>query len=209
MEAVSHMTSPVIFRDTVSPQVMAINNTYQGVIAYANGRYAWPEAQISRFKWAGKRIHKYDVNGSAVQAADVLDVERYDATPESAPGWVAERWATHSTAAIYCSRNVVPDVVGHLGAMPCYLIVADWTGIPHIPVLSAADIDVDQVADAAGQARVPKLEELGVSELALPPHIVLAGVQFANLDRLGYDLIAIYSRQWLEGQRIAGAPRPR
>jgi hypothetical protein len=163
---------PLIFRDTVSPQAMAIDDSYQGVIAYANGRYAWPAAEVSRFLHAGKRLHKYDVNGSGVQIADVLDVERYDATPQQARGWVEERWATHSTAACYLSLDVVPELVRCLGPVPCYLIVAHWTGKPHIP------------------------------ELALPPHIVHAGTQYANLPHLGYDLLAIYSRPWLEGQKI-------
>ena len=139
------------FLDTVSPQyLMPSSRAYAGVIAYANGAYAWPQDQVDAFHKAGKRIHKYDVNGRAVQLADVLDVERYDASPADAPAWVDERWETHSTAAVYCSLSNVPAVTGELGARPCYLIVADWTGVPHIP------------------------------DLKLPPRIVLAGVQFAT-----------------------------
>jgi hypothetical protein len=137
------------FRDSVEPQTIG-TSTVDGVIAYANGRYAWDASDIARFIEAGRKVHKYDVNGLGVQIADVLDVERFDATPEMIPGWVDERWATHSTAAVYCSRVNVPEVIEELAGRPCYLVVADWTGVPHLPVLD------------------------------LPPRVEIAAVQYAS-----------------------------
>lgn len=144
------MTTQVAhFRDTVQPAMVG-TNTCDGVLAYANGKYQWPLHQVERFIEAGKRIHMIDTNGHDVQHADILDVERYDATVAQVPGWVDERWRTHSTAAVYCSRSVVPAVVSVLNGRPCYLIVADWTNAPHFPAIE------------------------------LPPRVVIAAVQYAS-----------------------------
>lgn len=137
------------FRDSVSPELIG-TSTCDGVLYYANGLYEWHPDEIHRFTEAGKRVHAVDVNGSAVQHADILDVERFDAVPAQVPGWVDERWATHSTAAVYCSRDAVPSVVAELDGRPCYLIVADWTGVPHMPALE------------------------------LPPRVVVAAVQYLS-----------------------------
>lgn len=137
------------FRDSVQPQMIG-TSTCGGVIAYANGKWAWPESEVNRFIEAGKKVHKYDVTGGGVQLADVLDVERGDATPAMVPGWVDERWKTHSTAAVYVERTGVQGVVAALAGRPCYLIVADWTGVPHMP------------------------------ELELPHNVIVAGVQYSS-----------------------------
>jgi hypothetical protein len=142
---------PQIFRDTVSPQLMAIDGTYQGVIAYANGRYAWPAEQIRRFTTAGKHLYRYDIDGSGPDLASVLDVERYDATPAMAAQWVPERNRLHNDAGCYTSFDNVPELVDALGHENAWLIVADWIGHPFVPVLK------------------------------LPPNIKFAGVQYANL----------------------------
>ena len=169
------MTTPtpvMFFRDTVRPELLALpDHTYGGVFYYATGDYTWPTAQIKRFKLAGKRVHAIDTSGTGAEIADIVDVETGDLSPQDVPAWVDERWKHHSTAAVYCSRSVVPDVVSALDGRPSYLIVADWTGQPHIP------------------------------QLTLPPHVILAGVQYANLP--DFDLTAIYSRAWLEGAKIA------
>jgi hypothetical protein len=137
------------FRDSAVPTMIG-TSTCGGVIAYANGDYAWPESEVNRFIEAGRKVHKYDVNATGWLIADVLDVERGDATIPDAPGWVDKRWASHSTAAIYIERSNVPALVTELARRPSYLIVADWTGEPHMP------------------------------ELELPANIVVAGVQYAE-----------------------------
>jgi hypothetical protein len=142
---------PLIFRDTVNPQLMTIDGSFDGVIAYANGRYAWPPAQISRYVGAGKHLYRYDVDGSGPNLASVLDVERYDATPAMAAKWVPERNALHNDAGCYTSFDAVPELVDALGHENAWLIVADWTGHPFVPALK------------------------------LPPNIKFAGVQYADM----------------------------
>ena len=44
----------------------------------------------------------------------------------------------------------MPELLDHIGAEPCWLIVADWTGEPHLP------------------------------ELDLPPNVQIAGIQYAT-----------------------------
>jgi hypothetical protein len=168
-------TKPVmIFRDTIHPEQLALPDpSYDGVFYYVNGAISeWPAEQVQRFKSAGKRLHAIDVIGDAPGLADILDVEKGAATVAQVPAWIEERWKTHSTAGVYCSRSKVPAIVSVLDGLPSYLIVADWLPSmqPHIPAL------------------------------ALPRNIVLAGVQYASYT--DYDLTAIYSRAWLEGVRI-------
>lgn len=130
-------TSVAHFRDTTQPQLIGTSGI-DGVLAYANGKYRWPTPEISRFVEAGKRVHLIDVDGNGWQIADILDVERFDATVDQVPEWVEKRWAFHSTAAVYCSRSTVPAVISVLDGRPCYLIVADWTNAPHLPAMELA-----------------------------------------------------------------------
>lgn len=46
----------------------------------------------------------------ANQDADVLDVERYDATPAQAPAWVERQRKRGAQPTVYCSESVWPDV---------------------------------------------------------------------------------------------------
>lgn len=137
------------FRDSAVSEKIG-TSTCDGVLAYVNGAFAWSEAELNRFLEADKRVHKVDVIGNAPELADVLDVENGAATLARVKGWTRERWASHSTAATYCSRSIVPSVVQALDGQPSYLIVADWTGVPHLPALT------------------------------LPANVVIAAVQYAN-----------------------------
>jgi len=138
------------FRDTVSPARMPITATYSGVLAYANGRYAWPQAQIDRFVKAGKHLYRIDVLGNLPHGASILDVERGDATPQTASKWVPQRNAFEGDAAVYTAKSNVPAVLEACKGERFWLIVADWTGQPHVPALQ------------------------------LPQHVRLAAVQYAN-----------------------------
>ena len=140
-----------IFRDTANPGGLAIDNTYQGVLAYADGRYAWPLPEIHRFASAGKIINRVCTNARNPRLGRILDVERWDATPEEAGVWVPERNRLRNDATVYCNTSTVPAVADALGRNPCWLIVADWTGEPHIP------------------------------QMSLPANIRLAGVQYATV----------------------------
>lgn len=63
------------------------------VAVYRNGTYkADPVAVHKRFP--GVPVAWIDVNGTAYGNSIILDIETGDATPSTAPIWVAKRWAT-------------------------------------------------------------------------------------------------------------------
>jgi hypothetical protein len=103
------------------------------IAGYVNGTYAWSQAEWSLFPHADHVT--ISVTASA-NAGDVLDVERGDATPDQAAGWIAMRKANGLyRPTIYCSRSVIPAVRAGTGK---YILgkdydiwVADYTGQPH------------------------------------------------------------------------------
>jgi hypothetical protein len=131
------MTEVVIqtFRDTTEPENLPIDSSYQGVFAYANGKFAWPQAQVNRFADAGKHLYRIDVLGNDPHGASILDVERGDATPATAKIWVPERNAIEDDAMVYVSLDNVSSVLDACRGDKLWLFVADFTGQPHVPNL--------------------------------------------------------------------------
>ena len=97
----------------------SIPSTVSIVGVYRNGRYmADPNALNQRFP-LNRYVHVWiDIDGSCPESAQVLDVEKFDATPEQAPGWVkARRKVVHtSLPTIYCNRDTLPAVLGECAA---------------------------------------------------------------------------------------------
>jgi len=95
--------------DTTTPQVLP---SAAFVMAYYNGAYAWPAAQLARFP-AHAMI---DVLGHAWSACSILQIDGTAADvarlTAAAPGWIRAR-NTHvaaDTATIYCNRSQLPAV---------------------------------------------------------------------------------------------------
>jgi hypothetical protein len=144
------MSSLITVLDTVQPQNMTLNSSYQAVLAYRDGLYRWTPQQVQRFLAAGKLVYPVTVIGNDPHEAQMADCERGDLTPAGAAKWAFERNDLHHDATIYASLANVPVVVDALGTEPCWLWVADWTG---------------------------KVEEL---TLNLPPQIKFAAEQYAT-----------------------------
>lgn len=71
----------------------------QMVAGYVDGRYAWSAADWARFPGAVRvRIAVFPWTNDG----HVLDVERGDATPAQAPGWVQRRRAAGVDPTVYC-----------------------------------------------------------------------------------------------------------
>jgi hypothetical protein len=90
------------------------NDIPAGVFAagYVDGIFAWPADSWARFS-AVKRIAVF----ATTDDGDALDVERFDATPDQAPGWVQRRRAAGVLRPwVYCNRSNRPDVEGALTA---------------------------------------------------------------------------------------------
>lgn len=97
----------------------SIPTTVSIVGVYRNGRYAAdPNAVNQRFPLS-KYVHVWiDIDASCPASAQVLDVEKYDATPEQAPAWVkARRKVVHtSLPTLYCNRDTLPSVLAECAA---------------------------------------------------------------------------------------------
>lgn len=97
---------------------------------YLNGRYASYDAIRARFPTVP--VLGVDVDGT-LDAADVLDVERFDATPAAIPGWVDRvRPIVSPVPVVYCSRDAWDACQAAAGGRNVRWWVADWTHAPHL-----------------------------------------------------------------------------
>lgn len=137
--------------DSVSPACIPIEATM--VACYVDGRYANEAAMRKRFPHA--QIVEIAVRAST-DAGQVLDVERGDATPLEAVGWVQMRRRAGCDPTVYVSAFLWPDVrtaFKHANIAEPHYWIADWdhsTVIPHDAVAkqyaSTADFDISSVA---------------------------------------------------------------
>ena len=123
LQIVSNLGNQNTLYDSVN--AFAIPSGVEHVAGYIDGKYAWTDAEWSRFASAVTKL-KITVLGS--DAADVLDVEKYDATTADAAAWISR----NPGKMIYCSASNVPAVKAALGSAPYRLWVADWTNEPHM-----------------------------------------------------------------------------
>lgn len=122
---------------------------------YVNGRYANLSALRARFPSA--RIVTISVTASGV--ADVLDVERFDATPEQAPGWVRDMRAIGRVPTVYCRASAWSACMAafyRANVAGPFWWIANYDGDPAIPAGAVAKqfggnarggYDVSSVAD--------------------------------------------------------------
>jgi hypothetical protein len=123
---------PFTIYDSVTPTAIP---PHHEVATYANGGYAVSASQVA----GRKHVFWIDTNGSDY-AANVLDVEPGDASPQMAANWAYHRLAQDPKriAAIYTMQSEWPacqQAVARLSAKMRYHIrwwIADPTGVPHI-----------------------------------------------------------------------------
>jgi hypothetical protein len=102
-----------------STRLESIPLSVQIAAVYRNGLYAARPADVAgRFPASRYVVVWIDVNGSAPESCQILDVERYDASPEQAPGWIRRRRALVHTSlpTVYCDRSTLTAVQLHCGA---------------------------------------------------------------------------------------------
>lgn len=96
------------------------------VAGYVDGRYKWPDDGWERFPSAVKvRIAVF----AATDDGHVLDVERGNAAPEEAPGWVKMRRAAGVDPSVYCNLSTWPAVrraFAAAGVSEPHYWVAEW-----------------------------------------------------------------------------------
>jgi hypothetical protein len=105
---------------------------------YVSGPYKWKPADWAMFPNA---VHVPIATQANVNDGVVLDVERGDATPEQAPGWVERRRAAGIDPTVYCSLSVWDEVKRAFEAahvpQPHYWI-AHYDGADILPVGTVA-----------------------------------------------------------------------
>jgi hypothetical protein len=141
-----------IFRDSIHPQLIPVAGT-EGVLGYINGALSqWPSSQFARFGKARVQVARIDTIGDAWQAAAILDVERFDATPEVAADWIPRRNDFRGDATVYIGRMSLGQLFACTGGLKYWIIVADWTGAPHqLDLPLPAGIRVAGVQYASGK----------------------------------------------------------
>lgn len=87
-----------------------------------------------------------DVNGAAPFAAEILDVEKGNATPEHVPGWLQERARTE-IGTVYCNQDTLPHVLAAAGSQEFDLWLATLDGSipsldlpPHVELVAVQAI---------------------------------------------------------------------
>jgi len=100
-----------MYDSTTAGDCPADGDIYAG---YVDGE--WPDYGDMVQRFPGKRHARVSVNAFG-PAADVLDVENGDATPDQAPGWVnRQRPANTTLPAVYCNRGNEDAVAAALQA---------------------------------------------------------------------------------------------
>ena len=119
-----------IMFDSVNPA--AIPEGASLVAGYVDGAAsAWPPGAWDRFP--GAELVRINVTGDPNHGGDVLDVERFDATPDHAPGWFDARTrAGAGGLAVYCNRSTLPAVDAAMGQRSFFRWVATLDGTLHI-----------------------------------------------------------------------------
>lgn len=117
------------------------------VAGYVDGAYLWSASDWARFPNA---VHVQISTRANGNVAYVLDVERGDATPAEAPGWIERMQAAGiEQPTIYCAASAVPAIRAVCAGLLYWLWVADWTGQPH-PVSYAAAVQYANEATSGG-----------------------------------------------------------
>jgi hypothetical protein len=117
------------------------------VAGYCDGEFEWSAADWERFPNA---VRVRIATQHTTDDGHVLDVERGDAVPEDAPGWVLMRQdAGIVQPTLYCGLSAVEAVRAACAGLLYWLWVADWTGEPH-PVSYAAAVQYAHPPQSGG-----------------------------------------------------------
>lgn len=126
--------------DSTRPSLIPANAP--AVAGYVNGEFAWSLADWARFSTPYKKT----ITVNAKTPADILDIERFNATSDQAPGWTSlARRAGIVRPTLYCSRlGTWPDTQKAMGKTPVDYWIADYTTSAHLVPGSVATQWTDQ-----------------------------------------------------------------
>jgi hypothetical protein len=119
---------PRLMFDSTTPA--AIPHDAEIVGGYVDGSYKWADADWERFPHAQQV--RICVTGDHTKG-NCLDVERGDATPDHAPGWIQARQAAGvKYVTVYCDRTTLPAVIKACNGLTYWHWVATLDGTAHI-----------------------------------------------------------------------------
>lgn len=170
-----------VLRDSTKAEDIPIKGT-DLVAGYDNGIYAWHTVNWNRF--TAHHVH-IDVNGSHT-SADVLDVERGDATISQAVQWVAHK-SLHTP-----SRPLYPPII--------YIARSSLTGLFNAMNHAGFNIVKDYRLWIATLDGTKKVDDMtGVT-----------AVQWASAKITGhhYDESIVYDDHWKPATVVAPVPPP-
>jgi len=124
------------------------------VAGYIDGpKSQWPDAAWTMFPKA--ELVRINVTGDPSHGGDVLDVERFDASPADAPVWFDARTkAGAGGLTIYCNRDTLPAVHEAMGKRSYFRWIATLDGtlfIDGYPPLEGPAVVQFAGAGAAGR----------------------------------------------------------
>jgi hypothetical protein len=105
-----------IMRDSTTAGDIPVHGT-DLVAGYVNGKFKWSADGFARFN--GIPQIRIDASGTHPEDADVLDVERHDATVETAVIWAKARKAAFPGGyppIIYCNRSTLTPLFNAMNA---------------------------------------------------------------------------------------------
>lgn len=133
--------------DSVTPA--AIPPTAELVGGYIDGAFAWPASAWSRFP---RSVQVHIAVFASTNAGHVLDVERGNASPAEAPGWVARRRLAGADPSVYCDLSTWPAVIAaflNAGVPQPHYWIAHYGGGRDVP-LGAVALQYAQPPESGG-----------------------------------------------------------
>lgn len=111
---------------------------------YISGPFKWSDADWARFPHA---VHVPIATQAYVMDGIVLDVEKGDATPTQAPGWVTRRRQAGFDPTIYCTYSQLSTVISAFiaaGVKQPHYWIAHWDNVAALPGPSDVNIVAKQ-----------------------------------------------------------------
>lgn len=130
------MTDTVTMYDATNPA--NIPASAEAVAGYNDGWYKWTTASWDRF---GPNVHRKTIAVVTRDDADILDVERGDATPDDVPEWTTRQRDRGSVATVYANAedwSAIETACLAAKIEPPFHWLADWDHDPALPAETVA-----------------------------------------------------------------------
>jgi hypothetical protein len=111
-----------LFYDSTRPALIPADAA--GVMPYADGDFAWSQADLERFAHAEKR----SITLTGDPAADMIDVEHGAASFATAREYIQERSAAGNVPVVYVDRANLPPLRSRCHGLAYFIVVSTLDG---------------------------------------------------------------------------------